>query len=257
MSIRIPVIAAGLLAVLLTATGRPGAEDFTDRLKKPIHESVAIRQKTQQERERWQTEKEKQVAAYEALEARRDALLAAREALGKDLDQQQARNRELADQLSKLEAISRDIEPFLEGIRASLAEHLRRDPALLPKERGARLQRLEKLLNDPSVDIAEKYRKTMEALFIEAEYGNTVDTYQQTILIAGQPVTVTILRLGRLALFYQSIDATTCGIYDRGSATWKPLAEKYNKAIRTALAIVRKQRPAQMVALPIGRLVAK
>lgn len=257
MKPRIHIAAVGLLAALLVFTDRPGAEEFTESLKTPVRESVAIRQKTQREREHWQNEKEKQVAAYEALEARRDALLAAREALQKDLDRQQARNRELADQLGKLEAISRDIEPFLEETHARLAEHLRREPALLPEERSRRLDRLRVLLQDPSIDIGEKYRKTMEAFFIEAEYGNTVDVYQQTIAVADQPVTVTILRIGRLALFYQSMDAKSCGYYDRGSGKWQPLAARHNKGIRTALEIARKQRPAQMVSLPIGRMVAK
>jgi len=257
MKSRIHIAAAGLLTALLVFTGSPEAEEYTESLKKPVRESVAIRQKTQRERERWQTEKEKQVAGYEALEARRDALRATRKALQKDLERQQARNRELADQLAKLDVIARDIEPFLEDIHTRLAELLRREPALLPDERSRRLERLGSLLPDPAIDIGEKYRKTMEALFIEAEYGNTVDAYQQNIHVEGQSVTVTILRLGRLALFYQSMDAKTCGYFDRGSGTWKPLAGKYNKAIRTALEIIRKQRPAQMVALPIGRLVAK
>ena len=257
MPSRIHIVATGLLAALLFFTGSTGAEEYTERLKKPVRESVAIRQKTQLEREHWQTEKEKQVAAYEVLEARRDAMLATRQALQKDLERQQAHNRELADQLTKLDAIATDIEPFLAETRARLTELLQREPALLPEERRHRVERLEALLQDPLVDIGEKYRQTMEALFIEAEYGKTVDAYQQAIHVENQSVTVTILRLGRLALFYQSMDAKTCGYYDRGVGAWKPLAGKYNKAIRTAIEIIRKQRPAQMVALPIGRMVAK
>ena len=246
-----------LMVGLFAVSGSTAAREFTNRLQKPVHASVAIRQETQQDRERWQVEKEKRRVAYETLEARRAELLAAREALQTQLEQQQARNREISGQLAKLEAISRDIEPFLEETRDRLAEHLRREPALLPEERGRRLERLEVLLQDPSIDIGEKYRKTMEALFIEAEYGNTVDVYQQAIALAGQTVTVTILRLGRLALFYQSMDAKTCGFYNPGAGKWQPLESRHNKGIRTAIEIARKQRPAQMVSLPIGRLVAK
>ena len=247
-----------LLAVgLLACPAGTRSEDFTRTVQKPIRESVAIRQATQQERERWQTEKEDRIAAYETLEARRSELLAARNALQKEIDRQLARNRELTDQLAKLTAITQDIEPFLEETRVRLAALLEREPALLPAERGRRLERLQSLLQDPSIDIGEKYRKAMEAFFIEAEYGNTVDVYQQAITAAGQPVTVTILRLGRLALFYQSLDAKSCGYYDRGAARWLPLDGHHNRAIRTAIEIVRKQRPAEMVNLPIGRVVAR
>jgi septal ring factor EnvC (AmiA/AmiB activator) len=257
MITRIKTITALLMAGLLACPAGVSAADFTPEVEKPVHESVAIRKETQRERERWQAEKEEKVAAYEALEARRADLMATRKAVQKQLARQHTSNRELAAQLVKLDSISKDIEPFLQETYARLVELLEREPALLPEERSRRLERLDTLLQDPTVDISEKYRKTMEALFIEAEYGNTVDVYQQTIRIADQPLTVTILRLGRLALFFQGMDAKTCGYYDRASGKWHFLADKYNKAIETAVEIVRKQRPAQMVALPIGRMVAK
>ena len=257
MKFRLTLLLTGSVVGLLFAGNQTAAQDFADKIRQPVQQSVDIRQETQQERERWQTEKEKRIAAYEALEARRAELLATRETIQKHLARQQNRNRELTDQLAKLDAISRDIEPFLEETHARLVEHLRREPALLPEERSRRLDHLRTLLQDPSIDIGEKYRKTMEALFIEAEYGNTVDVYQQTIAIADQPVTVTILRLGRLALFYQSMDAKSCGYYDHGAGKWQPLANRHNKGIRTAMEIARKQRPARMVSLPIGRMVAR
>lgn len=253
----INIIVTILIAGRLACPAAVLAADFTGKVQKPIRESVAIRKEIQQERERWQAEKEKTIAAYEALEARRAELMATREAVWKKLERQHISNRELAAQLVKLDAISKDIEPFLQEMYARLVDLLEREPALLPAERKQRLERLDALLQDPTADISEKYRKTMEALFIEAEYGNTVDAYQQTIRVGGQPLTVTILRLGRLALFFQSMDASTCGYFDRASGKWHPLAGKYNKAIGTAVEIIRKQRPAQMVALPIGRMMAK
>jgi small-conductance mechanosensitive channel len=246
-----------LLVSTLACLSSALAEEFTESLQQPIRQSVAIRKETQQTRERWQAEKEKRIAAYEALEAQHAELIAAREALVKRLSAEQTRNRALVDQLAKLEAISRNIEPFLQETHRRLSVLLSRDPALLPEERHQRLGRLQTLLGDPAGDVGEKYRKTMEALFIEAEYGNTVDVYQQTITVADQSTTVTILRLGRLALFYQSMDRKTCGYFDRAVGKWRPLSGSHTKGIRTAIEITGKQRPAQMVSLPIGRMVAK
>jgi len=257
MKLQFKIVLPGLLVCLLYGHLTVRAQDYTESVQKPVRESVAIRQETQRTKERWLAEKDKRIAAYEALEARRVQLLEVQEALRKQLDRQQARNRELADQLAKLDAMTREIEPFLEETYNRLTESLRHDPALLPEERRLRLDRLQTLLQDPTIDIGEKYRKTMEAFFIEAEYGNTVDVYQQTIPIANQPVTVTILRLGRLALFYQSMDAKTCGYFDRSTGSWQTLPGSHNKGIQTAIEIARKQRPAQMVSLPIGRMVAK
>ncbi len=233
------------------------AQEFSESLQKPVRQSIATRKESQQAREQWQTEKEKRIAAYEALETRRNELLAARADLQKRLSAQQTRNLALTDQLAKLEEISRDIVPFLEDTRQRLAALLQREPALLPQERSQRLTRLETLLQDPAVDMGEKYRKTMEALFIEAEYGHTVDVYQQTISVEKLPLTVKVVRLGHLALFYQSMDRKTCGYFDRAAGTWRPLPAVHNKSLRTAIEITGKQRPAQMVPLPIGRMVTR
>ena len=257
MKSKVKLFLVFLLVSTLACPGSALAEEFTESLQRPVRQSVAIRKETQQTREHWQAEKEKRIAAYEALENQRTELLATREALVKRLSAEQSRNRALVDKLEKLEAISRNIEPFLEEAHSRLSALLRRDPALLPEERRQRLARLQTLLRDPAGDVGEKYRKTMEALFIEAEYGNTVDVYQQTITVAGQSITVTILRLGRLALFYQSMDRKTCGYFDRAAGKWRPLSGSHLKGIRTAMEITGKQRPAQMVSLPIGRMVAK
>jgi len=254
---KLKAISVLLLAGTLAYPGSALAQEFTESVQLPVRQSVTIRKNTQQTREHWQAEKEKRIAAYETLEAARAELLATREELKKRLSAQKARNRQLADQLAKLAAISRDIEPFIEETQTRLSELLRREPALLPEERSRRLERLQTLLRDPSIDIGEKYRKTMEALFIEAEYGNTVDVYQQTITVKEQSLTVTIFRLGRLALFYQGMDRKSSGYYDRATGKWQPLSASHNKGIRTAIEIAGKQRPAQMVQLPIGRLVAR
>ena len=127
----------------------------------------------------------------------------------------------------------------------------------LMTERCQRLEKLNNLLATPKVSISEKYRKVMEALLVEAEYGFTIEARQETIEIAGQKRLVNIFRLGRLSLFYQSLDRKECGFYNVAEKLWQPLKAKYNHDIHCALAIAAKQQPAEIISLPLGRMVVR
>jgi hypothetical protein len=105
------------------------------------------------------------------------------------------------------------------------------------------------------VAISEKYRKVMEALLVEAEYGFTIEAYQETITIDGQPLLADIFRLGRISLFYQSLDRKRCGFYNAAKGVWQSLDTVHNPAIQAALDIAAKRRPVELLSLPVGRMV--
>jgi hypothetical protein len=115
-------------------------------------------------------------------------------------------------------------------------------------------------MKDPQVTIAEKYRKVMEALFIEAEYGSTIEVYQDKIQLQGTAQEGTlgnIFRLGRVSLFFLSLDQTACGIFNPGENKWQPLSDTHLPAIRSAVEMGSKRKPAELLPLPIGRLAAQ
>ena len=138
-----------------------------------------------------------------------------------------------------------------------MTEVIEQDLPFLPEERGKRLVALAPVLEDPAIRLSEKYRKVMEALLVEAEYGFTCDVSQQTISIGGAPVLVEILRFGRLGLFYLSLDKRQCGFYNVATASWQPLAVRYLPEIRKAVAIGLKQQPPELLDLPLGRVVKR
>ena len=92
---------------------------------------------------------------------------------------------------------------------------------------------------------------------VEAEYGFTIETYQETITIEGQAMLVDIFRLGRISLFYQSLDRKRCGFYHTADGAWRDLAKGHNLAIQTAIDIAAKRRPIELLNLPVGRMVAQ
>jgi len=79
--------------------------------------------------------------------------------------------------------IQEEMVPFLKETQASLETLVTSDPSFLREERTVRLEKLRPVMEDLEITIAERYRKVMEALFVEAEYGNTIEVSQDKINI--------------------------------------------------------------------------
>jgi hypothetical protein len=72
--------------------------------------------------------------------------------------------------------------------------------------------------------------------------------------VGGSAILANIFRLGRIALFYQTLDGKVCGFYNVASAAWNPLPKAYNHTIQSAMDIGTKRRPVELLSLPIGRM---
>jgi hypothetical protein len=151
--------------------------------------------------------------------------------------------------------IREELQSYLESVVAQLEEFIKKDFPFLLNERAARLDSIKETLTRPDKPAAEKYRKVMEALQIEAEYGRTVEVYQDTIDLNGQSVLMDILRLGRLSLFCQTPGGKMVGHYDRAAGRWVSLPSRYRREIHNAVEMARRERTIDLVRLPIGRIV--
>lgn len=227
-----------------------------EQVEQPVAEAVSIRRQTQIADEQWREVRQALLAEWTALERQQEQLQAQKALLEQTTtatrDRIAAKERELAE-IAQMEA---QIEPFLQEQLIRLEVLLDADAPFLPAERRQRLAALRALLAAPDAAVSEKLRKTMEALFVEAEYGDTIEVYQQTITIDGRPVLTDIFRLGRLALFYQTLDRKQCGYYDVAAASWQPLPGKHNRAIQAAIEIGSRRKPVELLSIPVGRMVA-
>jgi len=225
-----------------------------DRIEKPVREAIDIRQKTQKAQEHWREERQKLVDAYEELERVQKQLKEQKENLIQTSTAARARIAAKSKQLADIEQISLQIQPFLDELIQQLHQQVNGDMPFLSEERGQRLDKLDRLLADPSVAISEKFRKIMEALMVEAEYGRTIEVYQETIGLDNSSILVNIFRLGRIALFYHTLDQKDCGFYNVASGAWTTLPKSYNDVIQTAMDIGLKRRPVELLTLPVGKM---
>jgi Protein of unknown function (DUF3450) len=246
-----------VLSMVAVPPSCPAQESgIAGRVEKPVAESIRIRQATQKSEETWRDEKQKEVARLEALEREAQQLEARKKELTEKTAATETRIHEKEKQLADIGQIQADIMPLMEAQVEQLRQYLAEDLPFLPQERRQRIERLEKLQSDPEIAVSEKFRKVMEALQVEAEYGNTIEVYQQTICVSGRDLLSNIFRLGRMALFYQSLDQKACGFFDVAASAWKPLPSAFNPNLQAAIEIGAKQRPVEMLVLPLGRIHA-
>ncbi|MFO8085615.1 MAG: DUF3450 domain-containing protein [Desulfobacterales bacterium] len=233
------------------------AEPVVEKIKKPVEESITIRQKTQKDIEKWSEKKSLLESEYDLLTENQKRLLTQSQHLMRELEASREQIARLESQIAAMEKISEKLVPFLNEIYEKLVQSVDEPMPFLQEERFERLANLKKTLDDSQIAMGEKFRKVMEALSIEVEYGNTVEVYQEKIFLSDEEILVNVLRLGRISLFFESLDEQTTGYYDPAENQWKRLPQSANRDIRMAVEIGSRRRPADIVTLPLGRIVIK
>lgn len=165
----------------------------------------------------------------------------------------------LKDNISRLEAkklearkVREQLEPYLEEVVDRLEKLIAADLPFLSEERQQRLMFLRNTMNDYHLSLGEKLRRVFEALQVEATYGKMVTASEATLDIEGSETQVTIFRLGRVAMFYQSLDGEKIGRWNRETKKWEPLSKDFERDIRRALEMARRERSVQLIQLPLG-----
>jgi hypothetical protein len=124
-------------------------------------------------------------------------------------------------------------------------------PFLLP-ERQERIAKLRELMERDDVTVAEKFRKVTEAYQIENDYGRTIEAYKDTVTRDGSIREVEFLRIGRVALIYQSQDGQVSAAWNQSAHQWEELGNESKNQIKFALQIASKQKAPDLVLLPVA-----
>jgi hypothetical protein len=106
-------------------------------------------------------------------------------------------------------------------------------------------------MNQSDVTDSEKFRRILEAYQIENEFGRTIEAYRSTLQRDGKELMVDFLRVGRIALVYQTLDGTENGVWDAQERGWRQLDSSYRSAIQQGLRVARKQTAPDMIRLPL------
>ena len=86
----------------------------------------------------------------------------------------------------------------------------------------------------------------------EATYGRTNETYPDVIEIEGVERDVNIVRIGRVALMYQTTDRRVTGAWDNSARQWVELpAGEYRTAVQRAIRVASNVDAPSIIALPV------
>jgi len=157
----------------------------------------------------------------------------------------------LREQVDRVELVSRSVTPLMLRMIEAIDATVRLDIPFLAEERAERIADLHELMGRADVSNAEKYRQIMEAYQTENEYGRTIEAYRSTLTLAGSEVKVDLLRFGRIALVYQTLDGRAAGVWNQQTRGWEALDTSYRTAIKEGLKIARKQTAPDLIRLPL------
>ncbi len=170
---------------------------------------------------------------------------------------QELEKERLRTELTEVEVVRRELFPLMVEMIDLLDRFIELDQPLLLVERKARLAALRDNLNRSNVTLGEKYRRVIEAYQIEAEYGRSIEAYEGSLSLDGRDLTVDFLRVGRLALYYVSLDGSEAGLWDPTKKQWHDLEGDFLPLLDFALRVARKQAPPNLLQLPLWTAGAK
>lgn len=190
------------------------------------------------------------VAEYRAAIQETESLKRYNTQLALQLQSQEREMVSMARQIEQLEVTAREIVPLLQRKLDTLKELVRLDTPFLERERGDRLDTLEDMMSRADVSIAEKYRRLTEAYQVEMEYGRTLEAYQATLGSEEGGKVVDFLRVGRIALMYQTLDGKETGYWDATSRQFV-VDNRYDSAVRDGLKVAKKQTAPNLLIVPV------
>ena len=157
----------------------------------------------------------------------------------------------LQQQIDEAEATNQELVPMMQQMIGTLEQFVSIDTPFRPEERQRRIAGLKAAMNDASIGISEKYRRIAEAYKIEHDYARTIEAYRERVALPGGERTVDILRVGRVGLYYRTLDGETAGMWHKDERRWVALDEAQNRAVKAALLIARKQAAPDLFVLPV------
>lgn len=225
----------------------------------PVDEAIEERVEVQEQAQRSQkqvdelaSETEAMVQEYRDTLRRIDNTESYNEQLARQVAQQEEQLASFDRQLAAIEETQRNIVPLMSRMLEVLDELIRADTPFLPSERQARLAALQEMMYRPDVTLPDKFRRIMEAYQIEMDYSRNIEAYEGPLPREdGENLTVEFLRVGRLGLYYRTLDGQETGYWSDIDNSWKKLPQEYNQTIAQGLKIARKEAPPDFFKVPV------
>ncbi len=173
--------------------------------------------------------------------------------LDRQIANQNARIADIDESIAEAAVIQRQIPPLVVRMLDGLEQFVQFD---MPFDLDTRMGNIEAVRNNldrSDVTSAEAFRQVLELYSIELQYGRGIESYSDTIEVNGSEREVDILRIGRVALIYQTTDGAETGAWNKETQSWDALpAGDYAGAVRKGVRIAKKQATIELLNMPVA-----
>jgi hypothetical protein len=171
--------------------------------------------------------------------------------LEKQISNQEKEMAQLSSSIDDVTVIERQITPLMLRMIDGLEQFVALDVPFLVEERQDRIERLREIMDRADVAVSEKFSQVLRAFQIENEYGRTMETYGTTIMLNGVERQVDMLKVGRIALVYQTPDGEETGMWNVDAGEYQAVDNSYEGSVRQGIRMARQQASIEMLSLPI------
>ena len=157
----------------------------------------------------------------------------------------------LETQLSSIDETNSALIPLMQQMIETLKVFVQLDTPFLIEKRIETIARLESLFVKSDLSIAQKYQQILQAYVIESQYGQTIETYQGKLNIGEDILTVQFFRMGRLGLYYRTVDQKSAYVWDNQNKKWIELENSQMFELDTAMKMAQNKVAPTLISLPV------
>ncbi len=248
---------AGLvpLLVLLLVAGLQtkivyGAE--LDTLIKAGADKTAAAQASQRRIDSTVEQSDKLLRQFQLVNKQIEGLQVYNAQLTRQIDSQRQTMADIAESVENAALIERQIIPLSLNMLDALEHFIRLDLPFKSKERQTSVEQVRENMDSARFSAAEKSRQVLELYAIESEYSATLEQFDGVLTIEGQQRQGAFLRIGRVALLFQTADQSITEVWSKTDKQWRTVAAgDYRRAVADAIRMAKKQAPLDMIKLPL------
>ena len=165
---------------------------------------------------------------------------------------QEADIETIAESITEVRNVTQELPLLMNRMISSMEQFVELDMPFHLDARRARIEFAKNAIVNPNVSTAERFRQILVLYQTENAYGRTRETYPATLTIDNVERDVDMLRVGRVALTFQTKDRSMTGAWDPAARQWVTLEDgQYRDAIRTGISVASGTVAPEIIDLPI------
>lgn len=250
--LRLPLLPGVMLGAVLAFATLAGADEVGDAMTATEQGHRAARESQQRidrlAAEIRQLQQQQQAVRGQALQA---SVYAAQ--LEQQAESEEGGRAGLEAQIAGIRETEAGLLPLAQKMVDELGQFVAADLPFQPELRQRRVADLRALLADPERNTADKFRRVLDAYRSEVDYGYSLGAEDAQLMLDGQLAPVTLVRVGRVGLYYLGKDGTRAGYWNVERKGWRELGAEAVPQVQLAVRVARGELPPELLVLPVRK----